>query len=573
MKKFRLLTAMLLVLAMALSACSGSSKKEDPKKDDKPAATTPTEPTATFKYYLVDKPTTFDPIMVTDVSTNQVLQNVLSGLVNFDQKGNVVQDMAAKIDTSADGLTYTFTLKDATYSDGSKVVAADFKKAMVRAMNPALNSPVADTYLDDIAGYSKFLAAKGKIDADLKAKSIDEAKHKAELTTLYEALKNDASITAKDEKTLVITLAAPTPYFLGKLVYPTSYPVKGMPEDKTLAATPANAKLLIGTGAFSMEEYVEGSKVVLKRNPNFYGDKAKVAKVEMPVITADAAQLAAYRSGQIDMSPIPPGDYKTIKADATLGKEVLEFPTARVNYFALNQTKWEPSKNVKVRQAVSHAINREQLNDVVFSGTQFPAYGVLPPGIPGALEGKVQGQKYDVEKAKGLLKDAGFEGGKGLNLKVTYRAKNETSQKLAEFLQNQLKTNLGINVTVEPMEWSALLAASRNKTELESFTLGWSADYIDPQNFLSVLLHTKAPYNRYGYSNKEFDAVLEKADKMKNGPERLAEYSKAEQMVVNDLGFVPLYFGKSMFLVRSTVKGVQYNAMGIMPLNHVEYTK
>jgi oligopeptide transport system substrate-binding protein len=577
MKKFRLAMVAVLAASLALTACS--SKPTQPAPADKgaqPQATTPAQSTATFKYYLVDKPTTFDPAMVSDVSTMQIIQNVYSGLVQYDEKGELVNDMAAKIDVSTDGKTYTFTLKDGIkFHDGTAVTAEDLKRSMLRAMNPALGSPVNDVYLDDIAGYNKFLATQSKLGKDLAAKTITEADQKQQLAAAYDELKKNSGIEAKDAKTLVVNLADNTPYFLAKLTYPTAWPVpKSVPEDKPLDASPANAKLMIGTGPFKMDTYVEGSKVTLKANPDFYGAKAKIAGVDMQVISSDQAELAAYRSGQIDMSPIPPADYKTIKADPSLSKEILEYATARINYLALNQGKLEAAKDVRVRQAVSMAINKDQLVEVVYGGTYLPADGILPDGIPGALGSKVQGLKFDPAKAKDLLKQAGYgEGGKPFTFTLTYRAKNETSQRWAEFVQNQLKTNLGVTIQVEPMEWSALLKASQAKDQLESFLLGWSADYIDPQDFMTILLHGGAPNNRYGYANKDVDAILDKADHAKAGADRFAEYGKAEQIAVTEQGFIPQSFPKSMFLVRSTVKGVRHNVMGILPLNTVEYTK
>lgn len=566
-----------LALVLAVTACGGGSKAEPPKEGARAEAPKAAEPTATFRYLTTAKPTTFDPAMVSDVPTMQILQNVYSGLVTNDENGNVVADLAASWKVSEDGKTYTFTLKDAKFHDGSKVTAEDFKRSMVRAMNPKLKSPVSDSYLDNITGYARFLGRQKEITRALDEKKIDAAEADRQLAAAYEELKKNPGIEAKDEKTLVITIVEPAAYFLAKLTYPTAFAVhKSMPEDRPLDPSPANVKLMIGTGPFKAESYAEGSKFVLKRFADFagYGDKARVGTVEIAIIETEAAALAAYRSGQLDVAGIPVADYKAIKADPNLSKEMLEFPTARVNYFALNQDKWAPARDVRVRQAFNLGIDREKLNEVVFQGTQFPAYGVLPPGIPGALKEKVQGYKFDPAKGRELLKQAGYgEGGKELALKITYRAKNETSQRLAEFLQNQLTANLGVKVELEPMEWGKLLEATRNKTELDSFTLGWSADYIDPQDFLTILLHTNAPYNRYGYSNKELDAILDKADRMAPGEARIAEYSKAEQIAVTDAAWVPTTFAKSLWLVKPYVKGFRYNAMGIMPLNQVTVSK
>jgi len=574
LKRMRFAFALMLALSLFLTACSGS--KSDPAPNNTSSNTTGGEtaapanqgPKGTLKYYLTDKPTTFDPAMVTDVSTNQILQNVFSGLVTFDTKGGVIPDLAEKFDVSADGLTYTFTLKaDAKFSDGTPVTAADFKRSILRNFHPGVGSPTGVSYLDDIAGAQKFMAAKDELDAQLKDNKISEADHTKKVMEAFEALKNDPSITVKDDKTLVLVIDKPKPFFVMKLTYPTGFVVgKSFPDDAPLGAAPENVAKAIGAGPFTMDSYTEGSMVVLKANANYAGEKAKVATVEMPVISSPQARLAAYRAGQIDVNEVAGADYPTLKADPELSKHLLEWAGARVNYLALNQIVLEAAKNKDFRLAVAHAINKEQLVKVVWNDTHLPAYGVLPDTISGANGAKIQKVEYNVDKAKDYLKKSGYE---GLEFTITYRAQDEVTQRLAEFIQSQLTTNLGLKVNIEPMEWSALLAASRQKTELESFYLGWSADYPDPQNFLSLLLHSKAPYNRYGYANPEFDAMVEKADVMPNGPERMAEYAKAEQFAISDGAWTPLTYPKNIFLIRPTVKGFSYNSMGVLPLNTV----
>ncbi len=572
MKRMRFVFALLLTLSVVLSACSGSgTKTEEPAKTENGGQTaTPADngPKGTLKYYLTDKPTTFDPAMVTDVSTNQILQNVHAGLVTFDTKGNVILDLAKEYKVSEDGMTYTFTLKDdAKFSDGTAITAADFKRSILRNFHPGVGSPTGVSYLDDIAGAQKYMAAKDELDAQLADKKISEADHSKKVLEAFEAFKNDPSITAKDDKTLVLTIDKPKPFFLMKLTYPTGFVVsKSYPDDAPLGASPENVKKAIGAGPFTMDSYTEGSKVVLKANPAYPGEKAKVATVEMQIITSPQARLAAYRAGQIDVNEVPGADYSTLKADPELSKHLVEWAGARVNYIALNQVKFEAARNKDFRLAVAHAVDKVQLAKVVFEDTHLPAFGVLPDTIPGANGDKIQKVEYNVEKAKEYLKKSGYE---GIEFTFSYRAGDEVTDRLAQFVQNQLQTNLGIKVNLQPMEWSALLAASRQKTELEAFYLGWSADYPDPQNFLSLLLHTKAPYNRYGYGNPEFDAIVEKADVMPNGPERMAEYSKAEQIAISDGAWTPTTYPKNIYLVRPTVKGFSYNSMGVLPLNTV----
>lgn len=571
----------LVALALVATACGGGqqgdNKGQAQGQAGQPQAPAASGPTTTFRYYTSANPTSFDPAMVSDVATmTAIIGNVYSGLVYFDNKGAVIPDMAEKIEVSPDGKTYTFTLKDAKFHNGRKVTAEDFKFSMLRAINPKLKSPVADSYLDDIAGIAKYLEKRAAALKDLKEKKIDETEADKRITAAYEEMKKDPGITAKDEKTLVIQIDAPKPFFLAKMTYPTAWVVDKtlVKEDTPIASTPENVKLAVGTGPFKFEKYEDKSKIVLKRFADFYGEKAKVGTVELGVIEKDAPALAAYRAGDIDMVGVAPADYKAIKAGPE-AKEMIEWPTARVNYIAMNQAKVEAFKDQRVRQAFNYAVDKQKMVDVVFEGMHFPAYGVLPDSIPGANGANIQGLKFDPAKAKQLLKEAGYgEGGKPFPaIKLTFRSPNETTQKWAEFVQGQLQANLGIKVDLEPMEWGKLLAESAKKTTLDMFLLGWSADYMDPQNFLSLLLHTKAPYNRYGYSNKEFDAILDKADVAPPGPARLGEYSKAEQIAVTDAAWIPATYPKSVRLLKPYVKGFQYSAMGELRYNTIEIVK
>ena len=607
MKRNRLTVLLAIVLGLALLAgCSNKSATPTPAPSPSPEAPKPAPP-AVFHTFSTDNPTSFDPAMVSDVATmTSIIQNVFSGLVNNDKDGKVALDMAADFKVSADGMTYTFTLKDGLkFHSGRAVTSEDFKWSMLRAVNAGLASPVASSYLDDIVGFAKYFAAEAKAnqpaadakakltalkddlknnkatqaDVDAAQKAYDEAakKAEAEVKAAYAELEKNPGVETPNPKTVVFKIDAPKPYFLAKLTYPTAYVVDKTvaPYDKPISTSPDNVKMAVGTGPFKFTGFVDNSSITLTKSDDYYGQKAKVQTIDIQVIKSEAPRLAKYKAGELDMASVPTADYQSIKADPALGKEMLEWATARTNYFVLNQLVYEPGKNQKVRQAFNYAIDKNALAKVVYQDTVFPAWGVLPPGVPGALGNKVKGLTYDPAKAKATAKEAGYDDNNKLPaLKITYRGGDETIQRWVEFLQQQIKANLPImDVTLEPLEWGVFLKQSATKNVLQSFVLGWSEDYNDPQNFLSLLLACNAPYNRYGYCNKAVDDILAKADVAPPGDARLAMYAQAEQMIVDDGAWVPQHFPKVQYLLKPYVKGFQYNIGGLMPYNTVEIAK
>jgi len=589
-----------LALALGLIVLAGCSSGAPA-----PATQAPTKPAKpkVLHWYATDNPTSFDPAMTSDVNTMEaIIWQVYSGLVSYDEKGNVQPEIAASWKVSDDGKTYTFTLKDGVkFHSGRAVTPEDFKWSMLRAANPALSSPVADSYLDDIVGFAKFFGAQSaanapvsKLTASAKAKAdevkagkaqqselddlnkqLDAAKKKAEadVKAAYEELQKNPGIDTPDAKTIVFHIDAPKPYFLVKLTYPTAFVVDKdkAPFDKPIATSPDNIKQAIGTGPFMLTGFVDNSSISVQRWDGFYGQKAKVDSVDMQIIKDELPNYAKYKSGELDIAGVPTSEYKRIKADTSgEGKEMKEYSYASVGYFAMNEGKYEPFKNAKVRQAFNFALDKEAMIDVVYQGSVFSAYGILPSGIPGGNADKIKKLSYDPARAKTLAKEAGYDETHPLpEMTITYRP-GETTQKAAEFYQQQFQAALPIKVKLQPMEWGQLLNETRKKNTLDAFSLGWTADYLDPQDFLSLLLACQAPYNRYGYCNKSVDDVLAKADVAPPGDARLAMYANAEQMIVDDGAWIPINFGKRIRLIKPYVSGFRHNAMGVMPLNTVD---
>ena len=258
-----------------------------------------------------------------------------------------------------------------------------------------------------------------------------------------------------------------------------------------------------------------------------------------------------------------PSDYERDKADAKVSGDIQTFGRAATFYLGLNQTHYAPFKDKRVRQAVAHAIDKDAIIKTVLLGINKRAEGVLPEGLPG-YDASFKGLPYDTAKAAELLAAAGYPGGKGLPpLVLSFREKQTDLAKAAEVMKEQLG-KVGIPVTLREMEWGTFLKATDNK-EIDLFHMRWSADYLDPQNFLSLLLTSGSPENRTGYTNKEYDAMCAAADSERDSAKRMALYAKAERFVVDDAPWVPIYFQKDLELVKPWVKGIKDSLMGHLP--------
>ncbi len=517
-----------------------------------------------LRYALTANPTTFDPALVNDGPTIDLLQQMYEGLVGWNVKSEVTPMLAKALPkVSPDGTVYTFVLRDgAKFTNGRAVTAEDFKYSITRSLDPKLNSPVAMTYLNDIAGAEAF--AKGKASEVVGVKVIDP-------------------------KTLEITLVAPRAYFLGKLTYPTSYAVareevekgeqgggtatekanesenSGKGEGGAFAITHKNS---VGTGPFALDSYTPQSMVALKANPDYWGGAPQLKGIERKIVLDTKTARNLFDSGELDIVVLEKGDYAQDKDNAAIKSQIKLFDRSATFYLGLNQTQYPPFKDKRVRQAVAYAVDKDAIVQSVLQGVNQRAGGVLPKGIPG-YDAAITGMPHDVEKAKKLLADAGFAGGKGLPpLTLTFREKQPDLSKTAEVVKEQLAA-IGIPVDLNEMEWGTFLKKTDNR-EIPFFHMRWSADYLDPQNFLSVLLTSKSPENRTGYSNAAYDRLCDLADSETDPKKRKALYNQAEKLVIEDAPWVPLYYQKDIELIKPYVSGIRDSLMGHLP--HITVT-
>lgn len=489
----------------------------------------------TFRRLWSDPPT-LDPHLTSDTTSAGLVVEIFSGLVTITPDLKLAPDMAERWEISPDKKTYTFYLrKDAKFHDGKPVTARDFKFSFERAADPRLLSPVADTYLGDIVGVKDKLEGR---------------------TTEVRGVR------VIDEQTLQITIDGPKTYFLAKLTYPTGFVVDREDVERRNWTSQPN-----GTGPFKVKEYRIGEILVLERNDLFYREKAKLDRVEL--ILSGGSPMAMYENDEIHITGVGLADLDRVQNPSEpLNKDLRRSPPGfDITYIGFNVAV-PPFDDPKVRQALNYAINKELLASQVLANLVIPAYGILPPGFPG-YTGQVQGLKFDAETAKRLLAESkygaklpriiltvpGTGGGLGLDLEV---------------ITEMWKQVLGVEVEIQQVEWATFLQ-DLNKKRLQMFSgLGWQADYPDPEDFLDVLFHSKSEINHGAYANPEADRLLEQARTEQDWNRRVDLYQQAEQLILNDAAWVPLWFSsEALVLVKPYVKGYELTPMIVPKLSTV----
>lgn len=543
-KKLGFMTAVLATVVLA-STFAGCGKKAD----DKAAVS------QVVRYNLGAEPKTIDPGLNNSVEGGTIDVNAFEGLTNVDAQNKVNPGVAEKWDVSADGLTYKFTLrKDAKWSDGKGVTAKDFQYAWLRALDPDTASEYA---------YQLYYIKNGEAFNNSKNPAWKGAK----------ATKDQVGIKVVDDYTLEVTLAAPTAYFPSLLAFPTYMPVRQDMVEKDKEGWARNAATFVSNGPFKLKEWKEKESINFVKNDNYWNAKSiKLDSIEYKTIDAETSSLAGFQSGQIDATDFLPADQKQSLIKS--GDAVL-CPYLGTYYYALNispnaektDANAKVLKDVKVRKALSLAINRKDLVENVTKAGEIPATTFVPKGIVDTAGAEFKNKDYykaegDVTEAKKLLADAGFADGKGFpKLEILYNT-GQGHQNIAQAIQDMYKKNLGIDVTLRNVERKVQLDNLSKKDYVISRT-GWIADYNDPMTFLDMFV-TGGGNNNPGYENPEYDKLITAAKAETDSTKRTKLMHDAEDMLMNDMPLIPLYYYTNVMAVKSNIKGIEKSPLGFV---------
>ncbi|MHA6530305.1 peptide ABC transporter substrate-binding protein [Paenibacillus sp. BAC0078] len=564
-KSLLLMIALVLVIGTVLAGCGGNNNAN---KGNEAAATnagnagTNTGNAATgdeklaadqsLKVNLSAEPPTFDPAQAQDSQANTVLKTMYEGLTRTnDETGQAEPGIAEKWDISADGLVYTFHLRDAKWSNGDPVEAADFVRAWQRVLDPATD-PAAPY------AYQLYYLKNGE---EYNTKKVTDF--------------SQVGVKAVDAKTLEVTLKSPTPYFLGLLSFYTYYPVHKSVEGNAKWATSKDT--MITDGPYTLTEWTTGQAIQVTKNDKYWDAASiKLSKIDFSLVNSGATELLSYKNGELDRAGAPNGEIPSEQLPIVkkeLPNEFVSKGIAATYFYEFNTTE-KPFSNVKIRKALAMAINRQALIDNVTLGGQLPAFGFVPPGIAGAdgeYRNSVKDSGYfteDVAQAKTLLAEGLKE--EGLTalppVELSYNT-SENHKKVALAIADMWKNNLGITVNTVNQEW-AVFIDNRQNQNFQVARAGWTADYNDPMTFLDMFV-TGGGNNDAGYANPAYDKLITDAKASSDLAKRQEDFAAAEKMLVqDDMVIMPIYYYTNNSLTKEYLKGVTLDFSGA-----VDYTR
>lgn len=501
-----------------------------------PAEKAPSEQKAKGGTFSVElhEPGQLDPAQSDDSEETIVTRNIFEGLVTYDSTTAATKPgVATKWEVNSDSTVWTFTLrKDAKFSNGEKVTADSFIRGWNRSTAPPTPegediAPIG-YHLADIAGYDDH-------------HGTDETPGTGKGLT---------GLKAKDDYTLEVTLARPDPEFAIKTGHTAFFP---LPSQATIdGQKPSFSEFPIGNGQFMLkgpEPWKHDQSITMIPSPNYKGGRnpSLLDEVIFKIYADLDTAYLEWQAGNLDYIRVPPT--KTAEARSQYKDRLLEEPTSVLTYMGVTLKK-PPMDNKKFRQALSMAINRQEIIKAIFDNSQVEARGIIPPVMPGyRKEGPCQYCKFDPAKAKQLLQESGVKVEGPIVFAFNAGAGHEQWTAAAA---DQIKTNLGIDVKLEAVTgFSKNFIPRLRKGEVTGlFRLGWGMDYPTPQNFLKPLFGTEAigQDNLSEYSNKAFDDLIAKAATQEDPADRIKTYQQAEDIIVEDLPVLPMWFRISVRL-------------------------
>jgi oligopeptide transport system substrate-binding protein len=529
------LQAALVALGLALlGGCGGDSK---PAGAEGAAAPVQAERT-TLRRGNGPEPDTVDPQLARTDGAFNILRDLFEGLTAVGPDGQAVPAAAESWTVSPDGLEYTFHLRAGLkWSNGDPVKAADYVAGMRRLVTPATASP-----------YGQF------IDPVLNATAITRGEKKPE----------ELGVSAPDDRTVVIRLANPAPYLIGLVAQPPTFPVHG-PSLAANGAEYAKPGKLVSNGAYVLEDWVVGSKIVLHRNRSYWNDAAThIEQVEFVHVADPGDEFRQYRAGQIDVSyVVPPPQFAWIRQN--LGAELHVSPQLSVYYYGFNLTRPPFKDNPDLRRALSMVIDREKLTAAVTGVGEKPAYGWVPPGVA-----NYTAQQFDyaskpyaerVQEARALYRKAGYSAEKPLKVELRYNS-GEVHNRLAVAIASMWKEALGVETSLYAEEFRALLQSVQARKDTQVFRSSWVGDFNDAYSF-AQLLQSDFGINLTGYSNPRYDALLADAIREADPAKRRTILEEAERVMLLDHPLLPIYFYVNKHLVKPGVLGWTDNVMNV----------
>ena len=547
--------------ALGLAACGGSKSGSTATSGSTAGSTASGVNTAGFTVQYGSNPETLDPALNSAIDGANTIITIFEPLLLINENNEVVGGQAESWETSEDGLTWTFTMRDGLkWSDGTDLNAKDFEYSFKRMVDPNTAAPYAETCLGMIDGFEE---AAGFPDADGNPTAEPNP----------DALNVKAS---DDGKTLTIVLSYPCSYFDKMAAFATMSPVQQATVEANGDAWCTSPDTFVSNGPYMITDWTPSERIVLTKNPNYVGgwDSSKIVSdtITLLLLEDSSASYAAYNSGEAVLVKDVPTDEIPSLTKAEDGGDFYVDTILGTYYVSLNLQR-DAFKDAKVRKALSLAIDRDYVANTIMQGTYSAADSIVGPGIVDESgyfhdNGNAPYISADYEanlaEAKKLLEEAGYPNGEGYPT-IEYSTNDAGYHvPLAEYLQ-QAWGDLGITLTINKMEWSSFTPA-RRAGEYDVARNGWVMDYNDPSNMLDLFCSGNGN-NDGKYSNPDFDAAID-ASRVADSAEHFAQLHKAEDILMEDMGCLPIAYYNDYWLQSPTLKGTWHSPYGYWYLQY-----
>jgi oligopeptide transport system substrate-binding protein len=516
-----------LLITSLLGGCASHSQKSEFKQ--------------VLRLNIFTEPPTLDSRKATDSTSMNVLLMLFEGLTRIGEDHHPYPALAQKIEISEDQRTYTFTLRESYWNNGEKLTAHDFLYTWQTILDPLFPSLFA---------YKLYV--------------IENAQEIKNGQFPVSAL----GVQVPDEKTLVVQLKYPTPYFLELVAFPTFYPVNQAIAEKNSEWADGAGPDYVSNGPFSLKKWEHESEIVAVANPLYWDKEAvKLEALQLAMIDDTTTEFYMYEMNELDwagspLSNLPPEFIPALKKE----KVAHFYPATAVYYYKIN-TLDPPLNNISIRKALGYAINRKEIVEHITQAGQVPATCLVPP-MPGWKESHLF-EDAAVEKAKELFKVGLEELGitkKEFPLMTLSYNTNREHQKIAQAIQQQWKEVLEIEVQLMHFDWKVYLAKISSHA-FQIARMGWVGDFNDPVSFLEPFKHKDDPEiggnNDTGWEDPRYISLLTLAEQ-EIDPHKRAEFlHKAEALLISEMPLIPIYFVMNGYLKKNYVHGVYLSPLGI----------
>ncbi|QIA26341.1 peptide ABC transporter substrate-binding protein [Thermaerobacter sp. PB12/4term] len=575
-RKWLALYSLLVVAALVLSACGSggggqSTDNQQPQQQEPSQASGPDSPNY-LKLNLGDEPPSLDPQLATDTISFEIIGATYEGLVRQDANGDFPQGsgIAESWEVSEDGLTYTFHLRDAQWSDGKPVTANDFAFAWKRAMDPRTASQYSYIVYPYIKGGDAVAGACG-----------DDGSCEGDDAKIEEAL-NNVGIEVVDEKTLKVTLSQNVPFFMNLLTFPVWRPVRQDIVEQYGDQFATDADKAVYNGPFIVKEWNHNNSLRLEKNPTYWdAQSVKLDYIDFVMVSDAAAYINAYEAGEIDITGVP-AEFKE-QFEQTHADELGRYADGATFYLVLNTTK-KPWNNPKARRAVALAIDRDIYINTLNKGIGLPAVSytnpvITSPGEPGvSFEEKyvrplnLFPTKAQPEEAKRLWQEALQEEGISELPTLEFVGDNgDVVKTRLEFFQQQLKQNLGIDMQIVQVPFEERLERQRTQ-KFDVIMAGWGPDYDHPLTFLDMWV-CDGPYNDGKYCSEQYDNLVKQLQQATDPAQQRELAIELEKLIGQDVPIVPIYHREVLYAQKPYVKNLIRRAVGFSPEFKWAYTE